>query len=107
MAVRVLLAILISVSVASLPATGEAVVSTDFAHAMASAQTDMPCCPSCNDRDSSKSVGCAFKCITLAGAIFPAMDIAIPNLRHGTLPIAFDGAMSGTEVKPPTHPPPV
>jgi hypothetical protein len=104
--IRTILAALLAISVALSPAIGEAVISPSSGEAITADQADMSCCPCCNTQDHSQSTTCALKCITLAGAILPAMNVAQPYLVGG-LPLPFvDDSTHGVVRKPPTHPPP-
>jgi hypothetical protein len=105
--IRAIMAVLIAISVVMLPATGEPIVSPSPVEVMMADQSDMSCCPCCKTQDHSQSTACALKCITLAGAILPAMNIAQPYLVDG-LPVPFvDDTSHGVVRKPPTRPPPV
>jgi hypothetical protein len=106
--VRTIIAALIAISVALSPAIGEAGMSSSSpVEVMTADQSDMSCCPCCKTQDHSQSTACALKCITLAGAILPAMNIAQPYLVDG-LPVSFvDDTSHGVVRKPPTRPPPV
>jgi hypothetical protein len=106
--VRTILAAVITISVAVVPAAGEAAVSTKPVEMSMPDIADMPCCPCCNDQDSSRSsVACALKCINFVGAILPAMVVAQPYLVDAA-PLSFaTDALHGRASSPPTHPPPV
>ena len=105
--VRTILAALIAISVALSPAIGEASMSPSSGQMVTADQADMSCCPCCNTHDHSQSITCALKCVTLAGAVLPAMNVAQPYLVDG-LPVPFvDDTSHGVVRKPPTHPPPV
>ena len=105
--IRTILVALIAISVALSPAIGEAVVSPSPVEVMTADQADMACCPCCNTQDNFKSTACVLKCITLAGAILPAMNVAQPYLVDG-LPLSLVGdTLHGLVRSPPTHPPPV
>lgn len=107
-AARTIMATLIAVSVAMVPATGGAAVSTKPVEMSMPGNADMPCCPGCDDQDNSKSaVACALKCINFVGAILPAMVVPHPHLVEAA-PLSFVNHMlHGHVSSPPTHPPPV
>jgi hypothetical protein len=103
--IRTILAALLAISIALSPAIGEAVMSPSSGEAMTVDQADMSCCPCCKTQGHSQSATCALKCITLAGAVLPAMNVAQPYLVDG-LPLSFvDETSHGVVRKPPTHPP--
>lgn len=106
-AIRTILTVLIAISVVMLPAAGEPIVSPSPAEAAMADQSDMTCCPYCYTQDNVKSTACALKCLTLAGAVLPAMTITPRYLADGT-PLSFaDDALHGFIRQPPTHPPPL
>jgi hypothetical protein len=100
---RAILAALIAISVATIPATGGAVMSAKPVEMSMTDQADMPCCPPADDANTS--VACAFKCLNFIAAMFPAA-IPLSHVFDG-LPQSFsDGTLYGY-VTPPTHPPPI
>jgi hypothetical protein len=104
---RTILAVLIAISVVILPAAGEPIVSTSPAAGAMADQADMPCCPCCATQDHVKATACVLKCMTLAGAVFPAMTVTPRYLTDGS-PLTFAGdTLQGLVRTPPTHPPPV
>jgi|SRR5665213_885327 len=106
--VRPILAALIAISVAIVPATGGAAVSTNPVEMSMPDNAEMPCCPGFNDQDSSKSsVACALKCINFVGAVLPAMVIPQPGLVDAAPPSFVVGVLREHMSSPPTHPPPV
>jgi hypothetical protein len=106
--VRTALAALIAVSVAMVPAAGQAAVSTKPVEMSMPDNADIPCCPCCNDQDSSKNtVACALKCINFVGVVLPAMVVAQPYLVDAASPSFVNDALRGHTSSPPTHPPPV
>jgi hypothetical protein len=107
-AVRTILTALIAICVAAMPAIGRTAVPTTPVEMSMPDHADMPCCPSCNDQDNSKSsVACALKCINFAGAVLPAMIVA-ELYFVGAAPPSFVGGVLREHVSsPPTHPPPV
>jgi hypothetical protein len=105
--IRTLLAALIAMSVVMLPPTGEPIVSPSPVEVTMADQVDMSCCPCCDIQDNFKSTACTFKCITLAGAVLPAMTVTLRYLADGP-PLSFVGdTLHGLERPPPTHPPPL
>jgi len=105
--IRTILAALLAISVALSPAIGQASMSPSSSEAMTADQADMSCCPCCKTQDHSQSITCALKCVTLAGAVLPAMTVAQMYLVDG-LPLPLvDDTSHGVKRKPPTHPPPV
>ncbi len=104
--VRPILAALIVVSVALSPAIAEVIISPSPVQVVMADQADMPYCPCCDTQDHFRSTTCVVKCMTLAGAVLPAMNVAHPSLVDG-LPVPFvDDTLHGVARKPPTHPPP-
>ena len=102
------MAALVAISVATVPATGEAAVSTKPVEMSMPDNADMPCCPGCDDQDSSKgSVACALKCINFVGAILPAMVVPHPYLVDAAPLSSVNHALHGHASSPSTHPPPV
>jgi hypothetical protein len=99
---------LIALSIVMVPASGGIAVSNNPIEMSMSGNADMPCCPCCNDQDSSKnSVTCALKCINLIGAVLPATTVTQPYLVDATPPSFVNDALQGHVSSPPTHPPPV
>jgi hypothetical protein len=101
---RTVLAALIIVSIALLPAAGSATVPSSAVEM--SGSTDMPCCPCCDTPDNTISAACVAKCIGFFGVLVPP---AIPLsffLRNAGLP-AEGVALHARSIQPPTHPPPV
>jgi len=101
--VRTILAALIAISVAMVPATSGAAISTKPVEMSMANQADMPCCPAPDDDKSS--VACAFKCLSFVAAMFPA-PVALSLIADAPLPSFWVGALHG-HVSPPTHPPPI
>jgi hypothetical protein len=100
---RTILAALIAISVAMVPATGGAVISAKPVEMAMADQADMPCCPPPDD--GKASVACAFKCLNFVAASFPAALV----LSHTAdrLPQSFADVTLHGYVSPPTHPPPI
>jgi len=101
--VRTILAALIAISVAMVPATSGAAISTKPAEMSMGNQADMPCCPAPDD--SKGSVACAFKCLSFVAAMFPAPVVLSPVVEVSPQSLRL-GALHG-HVSPPAHPPPI
>jgi hypothetical protein len=104
--IRRILVAVIALSVAVLPATGETIVSPSPAEITMADQTDMPCCPCCDTQGDVKATACALQCVALAGAVLPAMIIAMPYIADGSPRTFVDDTLHGLARPPPTHPPP-
>ena len=102
---RVVVAV-IAISVAVLPATAEAIVLPSPAEVTIADQADMPCCTCCNTQGDLKATACVLKCVALAGAVLPAMTIALCYIADGSPRILVDDTLHGLARAPPTHPPP-
>jgi hypothetical protein len=103
--IRKILVAVIAMSVAVLPATTEAIVLPSPAEVTMVDQADMPCCPCCNTPGDFKASACVLKCVTLAGAVVPAMIVALPYVV-GFPRTLVDDTLHGLARAPPTHPPP-
>jgi hypothetical protein len=101
--VRTILAALIAISVAMVPATSGAVISTKPVEMSMANQADMPCCPAPDDDKSS--VACAFKCLSFVAAMFPAPVVLSPVVEVSPRSLGVS-ALYG-HVSPPAHPPPI
>ena len=99
---RTILAALIAISVALVPATGGAAISTKPVEMSMADQADMPCCP---PDDCKGSIACALKCFNFVAAMFPAA-VALSHIVDGLPPSFADDTLYGY-VSPPTHPPPI
>jgi hypothetical protein len=73
--IRRILAAVIALSLAALPATAEALVSPLPAEATMTDQADMPCCPSCNTQDDVKAIACVLKCAAFTSRLWEIGDI--------------------------------
>jgi hypothetical protein len=105
--IRAILTVLIAISVVMLPAAGEPIVSPLPTEVTMADQSDMTCCPCCDAQDNIKSTACALKCLTLVGAVLPAMSVTPQYLADGS-PLSFaDDTLRGFVKQPPTHPPPL
>jgi hypothetical protein len=103
---RALLAALIAVSVAALPAIAEVIVLPSPDQVMMADQAEMPCCPSCDTQGDFKATACVLKCAALAGAVLPAMPATLLILAEGSPLAPAEHALHGLARAPPTHPPP-
>lgn len=102
--VRVILAAVIAISVAMLPATGGAVASSKPIEMSMADNANMPCCAPDDCKDSS---ACALKCFNFVGVVLPAVVVTQLYLIDAVPPSIVDGALREHVSKPPTHPPPV
>lgn len=102
-AIRTILAALIAVSVALVPATGGAVVSTKPVEMSMADNADMPCCAA---NDCKGSIACAVKCFNFVGATFPA-SVLMSRVIKAAPPSFVDDTLYEHIRSPPTHPPPV
>jgi hypothetical protein len=103
---RALLAALIAISVAALPAIAEVIVLRSPDQAMMADQAEMPCCPSCDTQGDFKATACVLKCLALASAVLPAMPATLPFLAEASLLAPAEHALHRLVRAPPTHPPP-
>jgi hypothetical protein len=99
---RTILAVVIAISVAVVPATGGTAISTNPIEMAMVDQTDMPCCP---PDDCKGSITCAFKCFNFVAITFPT-PIALSHIVDVLPPSFVDGILHG-HVSPPAHPPPI
>jgi hypothetical protein len=105
--IRTIVAALVAISVAMLPATGEAIVSQSASQAVMADQSDMPCCPCCNTQGDVKLTWCALTCMTFVGAVFPTIA-TVPFYLDDGAPVPFvDDPLHEFVTAPPTHPPPL
>ena len=104
--IRTILVALIAISIAVLPATVEAIVSPLPAEVTMADQADMPCCTCCNTQGDLETTACVLKCMTLAGAVLPAMTIGLPYIADRCPRTLVDDTLHGLARPPPTHPPP-
>ena len=103
MAVRVILAALVSISLAIVPAVGGVDLTKSTTIAVTD-QGDMPCC---NSSDDCKApVACALKCFNFIGAIAAPM-VPLPCVLEKTRITFVPDAMREHLSSPPTHHPPV
>jgi hypothetical protein len=101
-AIRTILAALIAISVALLPAAGPAppdrAVMVDHA--------DMPCCPNCDNQNDHRSMVCALSCASVAAFVVPVTAIALLPYIGDRSPLSFAVELLEEFLKaPPTHPP--
>lgn len=101
-ATRTILAVVIAISVAMVPAAGGVAIPTKPVEMSMADQADMPCCAS---DDCKGSIACAFKCFNFVAATFPA-TIPLSHIVDGPPAFFADGTLHG-HVSPPAHPPPI
>src|SRR6185437_9763919 len=99
---RMIFAVLIAISVAMVPVTGGAAISTKPAEMSTAANADMPCCA---PDDCKGSIACALKCFNFVATLFPAA-VVLPPVVDESPQFFADGTLRGF-VSPPTHPPPI
>jgi|SRR6516165_5012940 hypothetical protein len=104
--IRTILAALIAISVAAVPATTEAIVAPSLAEVMLTDQADMPCCPPSDAQGNFKATACVLKCAALAGTIVPATALVLPRMANGSWLSLVDNTLRELLRAPPTHPPP-
>ena len=100
---RTILAVLIAISVATVPTTGGVAISAASTEMSMTNQADMPCCPS--PPDEGKGTACAFKCLNFVAALFPA-PVSLAHITDGFPSLLADVTLQG-HVIPPAHPPPI
>lgn len=100
--IRTILAALIAISVALVPAKGEAVVSAKPIEMSMPNSADMPCCAT---DDCKGSIACALKCFNIVGAMFP-FAVVFLRVVDWSPPSFANGILHG-HVSPPIHPPPI
>src|SRR5215813_8599050 len=93
---RVILAVLVAVSVAAVPTTGSAAISAAPTAMSMANQTDMPCCPA---PDDDKGLACAFKCLNLVVAMFPA-PVTLAKIADGLPSVLADVILRGQVISP-------
>jgi hypothetical protein len=103
---RTILVALVAISVAVLPATGEAIVSPSSGQVTMGDQADMPCCPCCDTQGDFKATACVLKCVGLASAVLPATNVPSQRIAGGSRLFFADDTLHGLVRAPPTHPPP-
>ena len=104
--IRRILVAVIAISVAVLPATREAIVTPSPADVTMADQADMLCCPCCNTQGDFKATACVLKCVALAAAVLPMMNVAPLYVADRTTVSLVDDTLRGVVRAPPTHPPP-
>ena len=103
MAVRVILAALVSISLAMVPAVGGVDLTKSTTMAVTD-QADMPCC---NSSDDCKTpAACTLKCFNFIGAIAAPM-VPLPCVLEKTQISFVPDALREHLNSPPTRPPPV
>ena len=104
--IRRIFVVVITMSIATIPAAAEAVVLPSPAQVTIANAADMPCCPACDSQGNIKATMCVLKCVALAGAILPAITVALPHIADGSPRTPVDDTLRGLVRAPPTHPPP-
>lgn len=100
---RAILVALIAVSVAMVPATGGAAVSTKPVEMSMSNHAEVPCCP---PDDCKDQIICGLKCFNFVGAVACAVVVMLPYLAAEAPPSFVHHALHTHVSSPPTHPPP-
>jgi hypothetical protein len=101
---RTILAVLIAISIAVVPATGGMVRSAKPVEMSMANLADMPCCPA--PGDSKGSLACGFNCcLNFVVAMFPP-TIVLAHIADGVTATPVDAELRG-HVSPPAHPPPI
>jgi hypothetical protein len=80
--VRAIVAALIAISVAMVPAAAGAYISTKPVEMSMAGHANTPCC---TPDDCKDSIACAVKCFNFVGAVFPAtvpLTHVLTRLRH-------------------------
>src|SRR6185312_14545746 len=101
MDLRAFFAVLIAISIAMVPATGGAAISTKPVEMAMPDHAGMPCCPPDDGKDS---IACVLKCFSIVGAYFPII-IAVPQFSVAMPLFAAERELHGHVRSPPTHPP--
>lgn len=100
---RSLLAALIALSVAMVPAVGGAAALSNSADMAMSDRADMLCCKTVDD--CKNPAACALKCFNYSDVILLPVAL-LPRTPDIKSPMASE-ALRGFVGRPPTHPPPV
>ena len=101
--VRTIFAALIAISVAMVPATGGAAISTKPVEMSMADQADMPCCP------LPMTAKVPLRARSNASILSPRcspLQVSLPHVADGPPPSFADVTLHG-HVSPPTHPPPI
>ena len=104
--IRRIFVVVITMSIATIPAAAEALVSPSPAEVTMADQADVPCCTCCNTQGDLKATACILICTALAGAVLPLTTIALPYIADGFPRTLVDDTLRGLARAPPTHPPP-
>ena len=104
--IRRIFVVVITMSIATIPAAAEALVSPSPAEVTMVDQADMPCCTCCDTQSDLKATACVLKCVALASAVLPAMTIAPWHIADGSPRTLVDDTLHGLTRAPPTPPPP-
>ena len=100
--VRAILAGLIAISVAMVPAAAGVYISTKPVEMSMAGHANTPCS---TPNDCKDSIACAVKCFNFVGAIFPA-TVPLTHIVDAVPPSFVDAALHEYVRSPPTHPPP-
>lgn len=105
LAIRTILAVLIAISLALVPAAAGAAISLSSGET-AMDRADMPCCPDYGTQQHpSKTNLCILNCAIHVWVALPAMSIALPRLVGEPVPFLKADNLRGMAQSPPTHPP--
>jgi hypothetical protein len=104
--IRTIVAALIAVSVALLPAAGMSILPEQPDQAVTVDQADMPCCPRCDPQNDHESMICDLTCMGVAAFVIPVIAVALPAYISDRSPRSFAAELLREFLKaPPTHPP--
>jgi hypothetical protein len=101
---RILLALLVALSVAMLPAAGGAAMVQKPAETSVS-EPMHDCCPGHTDQamDCASMAGCALKCFSFSGYV--VSELGAPLMLARVLPVRASQAVHSRAVAPPFRPP--
>lgn len=103
---RTIVAALIAISVALLPAAGMVILLAPPDQAVMIDQADMPCCPCCDTQNDHESTICALTCMSVTAFVVPVTGVASPSDIGNRSPQSFAAEALQEFLKaPPTHPP--
>jgi hypothetical protein len=104
--IRTIVATLIAVSVAVLPAAGMGILPEQPDQAVMLDQADMPCCPRCDPQNDRGSMVCDLTCTGVVAFVVPVSAVALPAYGGDRSPRSFAAELLREFLKaPPTHPP--
>jgi hypothetical protein len=105
--IRTIVAALIAISVALLPAPGMAILPTPPDQSVMVDHADMPCCPYC-DTENDRGSNCALTCMSVAAFVAAVTAIALlPYIADRSPPSFATEPLREFLKAPPTHPPQV